>query len=175
MIRLWMLMVGACSLVAVMADDKVVKTESGTQTGAQINKQASSHAVSQSGSQASSHAVATSSGTQSAAKVALSGDKSSASVQIQPGGTVEISLDGNPTTGYSWFVTKPADPKILVIGEIKYTQNPAPAHMVGVGGSFKLTGKGLAKGKTTMVFEYKRPWEKNVPAAKTATVDVTVN
>jgi inhibitor of cysteine peptidase len=178
MIKLWMMMVAACSLVTVLADDgKATKVETvtskhtGAQTGIQVNKQASAQASSQSGS----HAVATVSGSsQATAKVALSGDKASAAVQIQPGGTVEISLDGNPTTGYSWFIVKPADPKILVVSEIKYTQNPAPRGMVGVGGSFKLTGKALAKGKTTLAFEYKRPWEKNTPAARTATVEVTV-
>jgi inhibitor of cysteine peptidase len=180
MIKLWMMMVAASSLVTVLADDgstvKVVKQETKTGGGSiQVSRQTSSHASSQSGSQASSQAIASSSGgSQSAAKVALSGDKAAASVQIQPGGTVEISLEGNPTTGYSWFVVTPADPKILLVSDIKYTQNKAPARMVGVGGSFTLTAKGLAKGKTTLAFEYKRPWEKNTPAIRTATVEVTV-
>jgi uncharacterized repeat protein (TIGR02543 family) len=95
-------------------------------------------------------------------------------VDLKTGETAEITLAGNPTTGYLWTLTMPGNPAIALVKDLGYTQDPAPEGMVGVGGIFRFEIKGLLQGKTTLVFEYRRPWEKNVAPIKTMTVDVTV-
>jgi len=88
--------------------------------------------------------------------------------------TIQITLEGNPTTGYSWSLAKLEGKSIALNGDIAYKQNPAPRAMVGVGGVF--TGDFDVKevGQTIITLDYKRPWETTTPAAKSVTIIVNV-
>jgi predicted secreted protein len=88
--------------------------------------------------------------------------------------TITITLAGNPTTGYSWTLAKIDGKSLDAVGDVAYKPDAAPRGMVGSGGVFVATFDVIAPGKTTITLEYKRPWEKDTPAAKTFTVTIDV-
>lgn len=93
-------------------------------------------------------------------------------IQIKKGEKFLISLDSNPTTGYSWQLAKPLDEKIIRLVSSKYK---APkTELVGVGGRESWTFKALGRGKTKIIFVYARPWEKGIPPAEEKAVDIIV-
>jgi predicted secreted protein len=69
-------------------------------------------------------------------------------------------------------LAQPPDPAILKqLGE-KYDEDNSGG--VGVGGVETWTFQAMAKGATTLLFEYARPFEKNVPPVKTSKFRITI-
>jgi len=98
--------------------------------------------------------------------------KRPSTIETKAGDTFTIPLEANHTTGYSWRLAQPPDPAILKqLGE-KYEEDNSGG--VGVGGVETWTFQAMAKGATTLVFEYARPFEKNVPPAKTSKFRITI-
>ena len=83
-----------------------------------------------------------------------------------------ITLDGNPSTGYTWE-TKDLDPTMfLQVGETQFTSsNP---NLVGSGGTQTLTIRTLKTGTATLTLVYHRPWETGVAPADTFSVVLLV-
>ena len=92
-------------------------------------------------------------------------------IKIKNGQEFNIKINGNPTTGYSWYLNnedelKAAGVEPINLNEYKsgnYVQDEAPQGMCGVGGVFDFKFK-LAEGKKNVPdikFSYKRPWENN--------------
>jgi inhibitor of cysteine peptidase len=85
--------------------------------------------------------------------------------------TLQIVLEGNPTTGYTWDVTA-LDTAILVQrGEPEFKPD---SNAVGSGGTFTFTFQAVNIGQTTLTLIYHRPWEQDVPPLKTFEVAVIV-
>ncbi len=84
---------------------------------------------------------------------------------VEVGGTIEVSLAGNPTTGYVWAAA--LDDKDAAffeqVGEPAYVQGSAEDGVVGAGGTYTFTFKPVAKGKATLTLVYERPWESVTP------------
>lgn len=78
------------------------------------------------------------------------------------GDVIEIKLDGNPTTGYSWSVTKIDGVAIKQSGEAEYQQKNNDGR-VGGGGTFTFKFTAEQVGQTTLNLGYARPWEKVDP------------
>ena len=98
--------------------------------------------------------------------------KRPSTIESKVGDTFTIPLEANHTTGYSWRLAQAPDPAILKqLGE-KYEEDNSGS--VGAGGVETWTFQAMAKGATTLVFEYARPFEKNVPPAKTSKVRITI-
>ena len=93
---------------------------------------------------------------------------------LAKGGALEITLEGNPTTGYTWSQVSSNDKVLKPVGAYTYKQNPAPAGMVGVGGKFTFNFKAIGVGATQLKFSYLRPWEKNVPPIETFELNINV-
>lgn len=78
-----------------------------------------------------------------------------------------ITLEGNPTTGYSWaYAVSPEG----VVEEVSnnYEQDPTSASdMVGVGGTFTYVFKGLAEGEAQVTFTYSQSWDTSTEPAET--------
>jgi predicted secreted protein len=98
---------------------------------------------------------------------------------VRAGKTYSIPLRGNPTTGYGWFASV-VDSSIVTItnvnsngGSKDYVTDPAPAGFAGVGGTYYFTVLGLRAGKTTITFQYKRPWETTSSKVENHVVTVT--
>lgn len=82
-----------------------------------------------------------------------------------------ISLEANPSTGYSWELTGPLDDKVVV--ELGSDHQPGQGTGVGVPGQQLFRFQAVGKGTATIGLQYVRPWETGVPPAKTS--DFTVN
>jgi len=83
-----------------------------------------------------------------------------------------ITLDSNPTTGYSWNLSDSFPKGIIKLLGSEY--QPPVTRRKGAGGKEIWRFKTLAVGKTTITLEYLRPWEKDKPPAATKTFSITV-
>lgn len=70
--------------------------------------------------------------------------------------TVTVTLESNPTTGFSW---QAAQSEELFKIESGYAEKDHPEGMVGVGGVETFTLTPLKAGKTEVTFTYARAWE----------------
>jgi len=84
-----------------------------------------------------------------------------------------ISLQSNPSTGYSWQLASPVDEKIVKLIDSQYVAKKTK--MVGAGGKELWTFETQAMGKAEISLEYVRPWEKDVPAARQEVFTVLVD
>ena len=73
-----------------------------------------------------------------------------------PPQTVSLTLDSNPTTGYSWQVTQSED---LFEVETVYTEDEHAEGMTGVGGKETVTLTPKKAGTCEVTLTYARPWE----------------
>ncbi|KAK7197061.1 inhibitor of cysteine peptidase [Novymonas esmeraldas] len=96
------------------------------------------------------------------------------SVAAQVGNKVEIHLNGNPTTGYSWtragFEGKESlnDEHLDVTST--YAQAPASAGLLGAGGSYTISVTPKKAGKHTVELVYARSFEGPKPDNQKFTV-----
>lgn len=103
--------------------------------------------------------------------VKLTEKEAGKSVEVANGGTLEITLEGNPTTGYTWEVDA-VDEKILKLeGEPDFD---AASDAVGAGGMMTLKFNAESAGETDLKLVYHRPWEEDEAPAETFEVSVTV-
>jgi inhibitor of cysteine peptidase len=94
---------------------------------------------------------------------------------VKVGQTLVITLASNPSTGYSWTVSGVPDSAVLSQdGDITYAATNPDVVMPGSGGSETVRFTATAAGTTTIVLDYRRPWETDVPPVETVTIDVTV-
>ena len=68
----------------------------------------------------------------------------------------EISLEENPTTGYTWILIYKSD-EIELLNK-QYSPSMPPA--IGSGGTIKFVFQPKKYGNLCLKLEYKRPWEK---------------
>ena len=83
-------------------------------------------------------------------------------LRLSVGDQLEISLPGNPTTGYTW-VLRSVKPDILdQLGELEFK---ATAPAFGSGGRFTLRLKAISPGELPVELDYRRSFEAlDVPA-----------
>jgi inhibitor of cysteine peptidase len=92
-------------------------------------------------------------------------------VELRVGDTMEVVLDGNPTTGFSWE-TAAVDASVLKqLGDPGFQPDTS---LLGSGGKFTFRFEAVGSGQTLVRLIYHRPWEKNVPPEKTFEVTVIV-
>ena len=95
------------------------------------------------------------------------------SIQVNAGEEFQVTLDSNPTTGYEWSITTAPDPKVVSEVGSKFVA-PTDA-MPGAGGKEVWTFKGVAPGKTDIMFENRQVGsEKNAAPGWTHNASVTV-
>ena len=100
-------------------------------------------------------------------------DQAGGAVSLKVGGELEVQLPANHTTGYSWAAVPVDNSVVKSQGEATYREN-ATAGKVGVGGVEIWRFSTIKAGEEDLKFEYRRPWEKETPAAKMVTIQVTV-
>lgn len=101
----------------------------------------------------------------------LKKDSDGKTVEASVGRAIRVELSGNPTTGYSWIVSKIEGESLKQVGQVEYASS---ADRLGAGGVFAAAFKPVKPGRTTISMEYRRPWEKNVKPAETFKVTVEV-
>ena len=95
-------------------------------------------------------------------------------VNLKVGAVLEVRLEANHTTGYSWIFAPAVSPILMRQGRTTYQEHGAGSN-VGEGGVEVWRFKAIKAGKQGLQFEYRRPWEKGSPPAKVVTFTVTVD
>ncbi len=93
--------------------------------------------------------------------------------ELSRGQILIVTLESNPTTGFSWQVAE-IDPIILrQSGAAAYESSDKTGLLVGAGGTETFRFEAIGAGKTILELVYRRPWEKDVPPAQTFSVEIT--
>ncbi len=104
----------------------------------------------------------------SVAATAGAGDNGK-TITVNEGATIKVSLDENPTTGYSWNETVTSG---LTVVDSKYVSSGSG--MMGAGGVHEWTIKATGKGQQRFSAVYKRPWEPIAGNETTFTLNISV-
>ena len=94
-------------------------------------------------------------------------------VALDAGGTLTITLDSNPTTGYSWNENADISDKTIA-QQTGHKYQPPASSALGAGGKEIWTFKALKSGTSTISMGYRRPFEKGIAPAKTFTLSLVV-
>ena len=94
-------------------------------------------------------------------------------ITLQSGDVITLTLESNPTTGYSWQVLEIDNVVLIQDGDPDYKQAPNSDGLVGAGGTETLRFKAVEAGRTTLEIGYVRPWE-SVPPIETFSLQVVV-
>jgi inhibitor of cysteine peptidase len=94
-------------------------------------------------------------------------------ITVKSGDVVTVTLESNPTTGYSWQVIEIDNAILLQDGDPEYKQSPGSESLVGAGGTETFRFKAVGTGETTLGLGYMRPWE-SVPPIQSFTVQIVV-
>lgn len=103
---------------------------------------------------------------------AFSVNESGRQITLSPGDTLIVTLDSNPTTGFSWSIAGITDE--AVVGEVSNEYQGSDSGLMGAGGQEVWTFEATDKGTSTIEMEYSRPWETDVEPAETFTVTVII-
>ena len=98
-------------------------------------------------------------------------------VEVAVGGSVIVTLESNPTTGFQWELAGITDQAVLEKADQEFVSPEAANNgtpLVGAPGKEVWTFKALKKGESTISMEYSRPWEKDADPAETFTLTVVV-
>jgi inhibitor of cysteine peptidase len=90
------------------------------------------------------------------------------------GQRIVIRLKGNPTTGYSWIITKFEGDALGKQPQVQYVPDEVKDRRVGVGGTFVVQMQAAKAGSVSIAMQYARPWEKNTPPIQTFSVTIEV-
>jgi inhibitor of cysteine peptidase len=112
-------------------------------------------------------------GSPGAAGVTVVTEQTHGVVNLKTGAILEVRLEANHTTGYSWIAAPVSNPVLMMQGRAAYQEN-ATAGKMGAGGVEVWRFKAVKAGRQGMQFEYRRPWEKGAPPAKVVMFNVTV-
>jgi inhibitor of cysteine peptidase len=105
-------------------------------------------------------------------EVKVSVDDAGREVQLNKGQTLAVTLEGNPTTGYSWEVAESLDEKVLrQVGEAEFK---AESEALGAGGVQILRFEAVNAGQTTLNLVYHRSWEEGVEPLETYSLQIVV-
>ena len=91
-------------------------------------------------------------------------------VSLALGEQVELSLAENQTTGFRWELKSQAEP----VCELVQDRFELPDGKPGNGGVHRWEFRAVHPGSGEIQLEYRRPWEKNVAAAKTYKASIRV-
>jgi predicted secreted protein len=97
--------------------------------------------------------------------------RSGETVTLHVGDTLEISLEGNPTTGYGWELAAGGSEVMRQVGESSFSPE---SDLIGAGGTYRFTFDAEARGQTDLELWYRRSWEADVAPAASFTVHVVV-
>jgi len=106
----------------------------------------------------------------SAAAVRLDEQDNEQNVDVASGDKITITLEGNPTTGYSWEVSAMDPAMVELVGEPDYKTD---SKALGSGGVYIFTFKAATAGTTNIKLIYHRSWEEDVEPVKV--FEVTLN
>ncbi len=102
---------------------------------------------------------------------------------VKPGQKFIIEIDGNPTTGYVWFLEQPEKLNRDIVAPMNlkdnnsadYYQHPNEEMMAGVGGiyRFKFQAGFDHFGSADLNFIYKRSWESDIDRKRVVHIHIS--
>jgi inhibitor of cysteine peptidase len=92
-------------------------------------------------------------------------------VSLAVGDTLEVTLEGNPSTGYGWEAVSLDTSILKQVGEPAFTPSST---LVGSAGQMTLRFEAAGSGQTTLHLVYHRSWETGVAPLKSFDVTVQV-
>ena len=108
----------------------------------------------------------------SSKEVKVSASDKGRQIELRKGQILVITLEANPTTGYTWEVEKPLDEGILrQVGEAEFKPQ---SDLVGAPGVQTLRFEAVNDGQTTLNLVYHRPWEEDVEPEETFSLQMAV-
>lgn len=110
----------------------------------------------------------------SAQTVVLTEKDSGKTIKLRTGDYLEIHLEANPSTGYLWSSSTPHD-RIMRLLLDEYSGKKQNRAIVGAPVRKIFRYGAVGPGETGIRLEYRRPWEKNQPPAKTFDILVRVS
>lgn len=93
-------------------------------------------------------------------------------ISVAVGSKFAIVLESNRTTGYGWEYYSPGDAEVIKLLGTEY--RTSATELLGSGGREVLMFEAVGKGKSEISLNYARPWEKDIPPAKSVTFKVNV-
>ena len=102
----------------------------------------------------------------------LGEDDAGRQVELAVGEKLLVTLESNPTTGFSWFVDEINERVLVQQGETEYEGSGPP--IPGSGGTETFIFEAVGTGETTLVLIYHRPWEEGVDPIETYSVTIVV-
>jgi len=102
----------------------------------------------------------------------LTASDSGSAISVSNGDKIVISLEANPSTGYTWQQAPGLDRSVIDFLSEAYEQDPAGYGAVGAGGTDVLMFEAVGAGTTTIALVYQRSGDPT--AADSFTVNVTV-
>jgi predicted secreted protein len=96
-------------------------------------------------------------------------------VELEQGQILVVTLDSNPTTGYSWEQAENQEPILEQMGQPEFKQSLTGGRPVaGAGGWEIFRFKAVSSGQMNLELVYHRSWE-DVEPLKTFSIQVSVN
>jgi len=92
-------------------------------------------------------------------------------ISVKAGDDITLTLESNPTTGYSWQVMVMDGTVVTQVGESEYRSDGQ--NIPGSGGTETFRFKAVNSGKTSLELGYMRPWE-SVQPLETFTLQIVV-
>jgi predicted secreted protein len=99
------------------------------------------------------------------------GNACGTTVGLNAGDTLNLILDGNLSTGYTWEVGFYANTVVEPLGEPEYQSQ---SNLVGADGTYTFQFRAIGEGETQLKMIYHRPLEKDAPDLKTCDVILNV-
>ncbi|MFA5129790.1 MAG: protease inhibitor I42 family protein [Patescibacteria group bacterium] len=96
-------------------------------------------------------------------------EETSETVTAEVGNQLSITMDANPSTGYTWQKTFPSSFLSLISDT-----NASTSTLIGAGGTETFLFQATATGTGDIVLTYKRAWDTTTPPAKRHTIHVTI-
>ncbi|HUV79984.1 MAG TPA: protease inhibitor I42 family protein [Candidatus Bathyarchaeia archaeon] len=109
----------------------------------------------------------------SPSEVQLTAADNGSTVELESGQVLSITLNANPTTGYTWeVVDAPGEQVMRQVGEIEFIPNRQESGIVGSGGVQIIRFECVNAGQTVLKLVYHRPWETDVEPLETFSIHV---
>ncbi len=102
----------------------------------------------------------------------VSETESGQTIGLAVGQELFVTLSSNASTGYSWSFYLTTDGIVAAVGTSEYL--PDQPVIPGSGGRERFRFRAARTGRTTVEYEYRRPWETESPAAQIATYHLVV-
>ncbi len=108
--------------------------------------------------------------------VHVDADNDGSQVELEQGQILVVTLESNPTTGYSWEQVESQDSILLQTDEAEFKpSDTGEPPLVGAGGWEIFRFEAIGAGQMTLQLVYRRSWEEGVEPINTFSIEVVVN